>query len=720
MRFSLIFLISFLLGVFVSPGFTISFFNNTHLERLGEKFTLLGEEVKGYWVYAEERDGRYVPVTAVNEGDFCVDDVARVVLVYSEAFEHYRDTKYLELAKEASKFVLKMHAGDGEFYNFAYKDGTINRFGITSYKSNSWWTLRAFWGLSKLAQFWFYSELDETLKRTFNALRKSPPKYGDQLSLYLLGLAEYYKYSKRPDVKAEILRVTDELLKFRWTGLPKLKSFFSAYRDKLSWNGWGNHYLEAFVEAYKITKDKNLFNLSVELAKEQASVMIATGLIYHIGNFIKLYPELAYSLECLVVGIQKLYELANDETYAYLTALIGSWLFGGNRLGVGMYGPNGEGYDGLEFAHVNRNAGTESTICALRSVLYLEKLPNNFLELSANAKFLGRSGLRVFEAESLDAGVSQVSVFSGDYGGGLIVSAEGRSRFKLEKGEIPSQRYYVLVSGEFNGVTVTLSSKSSLRREISGKGLLEVGIIDYEDFVSIAFSDSCRFDQLVFVPIKVGASYRFKTHETTVYYDLESSELVVIDGAFFQDKENIVGHQYAVSGKRTDGFLTLDLTTLFNNDGFANPHKPGNFDNLGGVIGAYFPSKEVSEGIQVIRGVPFLVTIEGFDNVRCNGQRLVFSEPVVAKRVYLLVAANHGDYVVKLNVSGVVYEIRITDWCRPPFDLKFSYRYISSGERHYIECGLKVVEIPFEGEVFEIVLPSEINVHVFGITVLVQ
>ncbi|WP_241498789.1 hypothetical protein [Fervidobacterium thailandense] len=720
MRFLTLFFVSFLFCVFVGLGFTIPLFNNTHLERLGEKFTLSGEEVKGYWVYAEERGGRYVPVTAVNEGDFCVDDVARVVLLYSEAFEHYRDTKYLELAKEASKFVLKMHAGDGEFFNFAYKDGTINRFGITSYKSTSWWTLRAFWGLSKLAQFWFDGELDETLKRTFSALRKSPPKYGDQLSLYLLGLTEYYKYSKRSDVKTEIHRVADELLKFRWTGFSKLRSFFSAYRDRFSWNGWGNHYLEALVEAYKITGDGNLLKVSVELAREQASIMIATGLIYHIGSFIKLHPELAYSLECLVVGMQKLYELTNDEIYAHLTALAGSWLFGGNRLGVRMYGPNGEGYDGLEFAHVNRNAGAESTICALRSVLYLEKLPRDFLELSLSAKIVGRSGLKVFEAESLDPGVSQISLVSGDYGGGLIVSVVGRSRFKLEKREIPAQRYYVLVSGEFNRTMVTVSSKNSLRKEVSGRGLFEVGVLDYEDFASVSFSDSCRFDQLILLPVKVGVSYRFKDHETTLYYDLESSELVVIDGLLFQDKEHVAGHEYTVSGKQTGDFFTLDLRALFNNDGFANPRKPGNFDNLGGVIGAYFPSDEVSEGIQVIHGIPFLITVEGFDNIRCDEQRLVFPVPLIAKRLYLLVAANHGDYVVKLNVSGVEFEVTVTDWCRPPFDLKFGYRYIASGERQYIECGLKVVEIPFEGEVLEIVLPREINVHVFGITLLVQ
>ncbi|MFN3283897.1 MAG: hypothetical protein ACK40Q_06640, partial [Pseudothermotoga sp.] len=95
--------------------------NISHLENvLAQQFYLKGEQVKGYWVYAERKDGKYFPQTALSEGDFCVDDVARVVLLYSEAYEITKDENYLRLAFDAAKFVLKMQAEDGEFYNFAY------------------------------------------------------------------------------------------------------------------------------------------------------------------------------------------------------------------------------------------------------------------------------------------------------------------------------------------------------------------------------------------------------------------------------------------------------------------------------------------------------------------------------------------------------------------------------------------------------------------------
>ncbi|HOP82729.1 MAG TPA: hypothetical protein PL174_05900, partial [Fervidobacterium sp.] len=55
-------------------------FNTTHLEELSQWFTINGNQVKGYWVYSDNKGDHFQVMPAVNEGDFCVDDVARVVL----------------------------------------------------------------------------------------------------------------------------------------------------------------------------------------------------------------------------------------------------------------------------------------------------------------------------------------------------------------------------------------------------------------------------------------------------------------------------------------------------------------------------------------------------------------------------------------------------------------------------------------------------------------
>jgi hypothetical protein len=222
-------LLFFLFTNFVFPSKIV--FNNTHLESLSQWFQLDGEFVKGYWVYSENKGGVFTNVGALNEGDFCVDDVARVVLLYSEVYEFKKDKEFLNLALDASKFVIKMQASGDEFYNFAYKDGTINKYGITSMKSSGWWTLRTFCGLSKLAQFVPDETIISALEKTFNAIKRNPPTTAGQMSLYIMGLANYYQIYANEGVKNEIKKYADELVNFQIKNFQGLRGFFSVYKD---------------------------------------------------------------------------------------------------------------------------------------------------------------------------------------------------------------------------------------------------------------------------------------------------------------------------------------------------------------------------------------------------------------------------------------------------------------------------------------------------------
>ncbi|MFN3327685.1 MAG: hypothetical protein ACK40U_02320, partial [Fervidobacterium pennivorans] len=65
------------------------------------------------------------------------------------------------------------------------------------------------------------------------------------------------------------------------------------------------------------------------------------------------------------------------------------------------------------------------------------------------------------------------------------------------------------------------------------------------------------------------------------------------------------------------------------------------------------------------------------------------------------------------------YSVKINDWCNQPNATEFDYRYIQSGERQYIKCGLSLYELDISSlneALEEIILPREINVHIFGIT----
>ncbi|MEN3043002.1 MAG: hypothetical protein ABDH59_06900 [Fervidobacterium sp.] len=700
----------------ITKGFCdlTSSFNVSHLEKLSEWFLLEGELVKGYWVYSENKGNTFIPIGAINEGDFCVDDVARVVLLYSEAYEFTKDPKYLSLALDSAKFVLKMQASDGEFYNFAYKDGTINKYGITSAKSSGWWALRAFWGLSKLAKFTDQQDIHRAIVRTYNAIKKKPPNSADQLALFVLGLCNYYDVYKSEDVLRDISKYTENLLEHEVKSLDILKGFFSVHKDRLLWNGWGNHYAEALIRAYKVTGNTKFLSVAERSIIHQSSILVSTGLIYSIENYFKIYPELAYALECVTIPLVELYDLTKQEKYAILSSLMISWLFGGNRLGVKMLGENGEGFDGLEYMHYNRNAGAESTICSLRTVLYGTKLPESYQSLAKNPEIIGRSGLNVLEAESFDVGISSAKLLTGDYGAGASLQIDGRGR--IRKADVDSEIYLVLLAGNFSNTAITVSGKTSVRKDLTGKGIFEVGFVEVSDSISISNSNSCTIDQVVLIPSKIGISYG-KENPKTFIYDTNSRSFIIQNGQLFKTKSKVFSFESVVTLENLENFGMINLSEFFNNDGFGTPKTPGNFDNLGSVLGAYLPQNEIDEGVIYVNNVPFYLKVNGLDNVRCDRQVIVFPEEMQIKKIHILAAANHGDYNVDLILNDIYYSFKVKDWCNFPDGITFDYRYISSGEKQYIKCGISLYTIEVDKKIKKITLPQQINTHIFAITV---
>ncbi|MDK2900925.1 MAG: hypothetical protein PWQ45_1511, partial [Thermosipho sp. (in: thermotogales)] len=357
-----------LIFIFLFFGaFLFSQINTNHLEFLGEDFVLNGEMVRGYFVYADKTSDGYRKIPAKGEGDICVDDVSRAVVTYVEMYEFTRDSKYLDLAKKAAKFIVQMQDYDGDFYNFAYVDGTINKTGITSSKQHSWWAVRAFWALSKISKYDF--TFLENAKKGYELLSNYVDAgllngVGDQTSVYILGLCALNDLGI--NVKNEIRNSADAILGLYQYG------FFKTYKDKILWHGWGNRYVEALVESYRVLKDKKYLEYAKKALEIEGPIFLSTGFIYEISDKVKLFPELSYAVESITVGAIKYYLETRDEEIGVLASLMAGWYKGLNRLGKPMYGPNSEGYDGMEFAHINYNAGAESTISAVRTMLFLE------------------------------------------------------------------------------------------------------------------------------------------------------------------------------------------------------------------------------------------------------------------------------------------------------------------------------------------------------------
>ena len=668
--------------------------NTNHLELLGEDFVLNGEKVHGYWVYGDKVGDTYKKVSAVGEGDICVDDVARAVVFYVELYEYTKDLKYLDIARKSAKFLVQMQDYDGDFYNFAYVDGTINKTGITSSKQHSWWAVRAFWALAKISKYDrnFYESTLKAYKLLSNYVEDGLLNgVGDQTAVYLLGLVAL----KGLGIEVDIETSANALIKLYNYG------FFSVYPDKFSWHGWGNRFVEALVESYKITKNELYLEYAKKALEIEGPLFLSNGFVYETSSCVKLFPELSYAVESITVGAIKYYQITKDENIGILAALLAGWYKGLNRLGKPMYGPNGEGYDGLEFAHVNYNAGAESTISALRTMLYLETLPEQFRKYSEE-KLVISYPILVIEAESGDWGISDVEIVNnGKYGGSSAISFLDNVRLKFK---VPKSLYNVIVVGKGKYTCTISTSEDKLTSELEENYVL-MGKITLDSFKLICKGEGI-VDQIILIPEKFGVS----TSNITVLYD---NGLVIKEEKVKKERieENI---KYKVNFEINNNFVLFDLETIFNNNGIGNPFEErANFDNLGSVLGSYL-SNDIVNKVKEYE-IPFKISYKGNDNIRCNGQIITFDKMYV-KNLYLLVSANHGDYEVGFKINEKNYTIKVPDWCSNNLDIVEDFRYLATGEKQFIKCGLKVIKLEINDEIEKIILPDEINVHIFAIT----
>jgi len=379
--------------------------NLAHLQWLTEVVEWDGEPVALVHIYSESPD--YGWVDASGEGIACVDDVARAALVYLAFYERTGDEEALDLARAALNFVLHLQADDGEYYNFVLdRQGTVNTDGRTSYKTWGWWAARGQWALA--AGYRTFRDLDpayaarlqEAYLRGEEALRRAIGPVGayDQLhgvpiptwlvgngsdlsALAILGLAEYYRAEPNGRTRQLIAALADGVAAYQ-LGAPGIYPFNahpSTTTSTALWHAWGSHQVHALAVAGDLLGRQDW----IESARREADTLfvrfLATDLIKEMLPLPDRRGQIAYGTEVMVSGFQALHRATDDERYARYAGLAASWFFGNNMAGVPMYDPEtGRCYDGIDGPtpfRVNYNAGAESTVEALYSLMQVDRDP---------------------------------------------------------------------------------------------------------------------------------------------------------------------------------------------------------------------------------------------------------------------------------------------------------------------------------------------------------
>jgi hypothetical protein len=424
--------------------------NLDHLRFLTEPVTINEQSMAIVHIYSESPD--YEWVDAAGEGISAVDDVARAAVVYLWEYERTGDESLLELARACLEFVRYMQLEDGEFYNFVYtREGVINETGNTSYNSLGWWAMRGLWALGEGVRVFqtvdpaYADVLAESFVRTETALAERLGNYGQMSSLHgfdipawlpsgettiggiaLLGLSAYY--NARPnDATADVItRIADGIAAYRLGddstypfGMHPVQANAPGF-----WHAWGAHAEHGLVMAGMALNRQDWIDSAAASADSFLLRLLAFEQIRNMGNMPDRLGQIAYGTNMLVQTYASLYRATGEERYARYAGLSASWYFGNNMAGVQMYYPEtGRVFDGINGPvswRVNRNAGAESTIEGLMSILAIADIPlaQEYLYVTP----AGGNGYQILQAEDGQRVVGTPVYYTGEWTGEGYIS----------------------------------------------------------------------------------------------------------------------------------------------------------------------------------------------------------------------------------------------------------------------------------------------------------
>jgi len=378
--------------------------NTEHLDYLYEDISIDGKDMAIIHIYSEYPDYKYVGDQ--DEGIACIDDAARAALFYLEYYHYTMDEDYLTKNKKLLKFILHLQAENGYFYNFIWPDYSINKSFKTSVAEPDWWSWRALWVLSESYSAYvendkeFADEIWNSIERILIPLKNQIPQHknlifhsgielptwlqkkyaSDQTSVLLLGLINYYKYSKDETVYNYIQMLCEGIRKMQVRNKDcKFNGVFLSWEN--TWHAWGNSQSYALLKAFKLLKDDNILsNVRLEL-NNFYPILYETGYLNYFTiskddsvisiNNEEKFSQIAYNIRPIVYSLLEAYEISGDKMYAELAGKIAKWFIGKNPFNGKIYDEKtGIIFDGiLSEKEVNRNSGAESTIEGLLTLL---------------------------------------------------------------------------------------------------------------------------------------------------------------------------------------------------------------------------------------------------------------------------------------------------------------------------------------------------------------
>ena len=433
------------------------------------------------WTYAEpDADGTYrrigggpydAATGTYGQGAYNSDDMARAAVVY---LRHWRQTGSSRSRAAAYELLRGLAyfqtTTSGFFVLWMQPDGTFNaspepvELPDPSDSGPSYWLARAIWALGegyaafRTADPAFAAFLRQRLDLAVGALDLSA--YGtwqlidgvrrpawlivdgaDASAEAVLGLAAYVS-AGGPAAARRALRQLSEGVAALSGGGPREWPFGAVLPWALSlsdWHAWASQMPAALARAGQVLHDDRLLRPAVTDSAVFTPWLLTSG-----GADNGRLParidrsQIAYGQDSRLQSLLAVAAATGRTGFRHLAGIVASWYFGANAAGRPAYDPaTGRTVDGIAAdGTVNRNAGAESTIHGLLSMIALDAHPD-VAALARQGRIVERVGASTVEAEAavLTGGATVVtppspwtgeSQFSGDRNVHLPAGATAR------------------------------------------------------------------------------------------------------------------------------------------------------------------------------------------------------------------------------------------------------------------------------------------------------
>jgi hypothetical protein len=444
------------------------------------------------WTYADLRsDGLYHRVGGGGlrddgtwgQGAFNADDVSRAAVVYvrhwqltgSEASKH----KAYEMLRGLAYFQTVDGPNAGNVVLWMQPDGKLNpvadppELPSPSDSGESYWLARTTWALGEAyaafhgsadpADQAFAGFLADRLDLAVSALQRqtlTPTRYGSYLQIdgeptpawlvvdgadasaeAVLGLSAYVMAGGPSPAARDTLRKLAEGIAAMGGGDARSWPFGAVLPWALSladWHAWASQMPAALARASAALGDTSLVGPVVRDSATFDPWLLTSG-----GPDNGRLPtridgsQIAYGVDSRLQSLLATADVTGSAGVRRLAAIVAAWYFGANASGQPGYDPTtGRPVDGVEAnGNVNHNAGAESTIHALLSMLALDANPDVAAQAAQTASIVERDGNVDVQAEAGDAhdGAQVVTLTDGwtgesKYGGtGYVALPDGGS-----------------------------------------------------------------------------------------------------------------------------------------------------------------------------------------------------------------------------------------------------------------------------------------------------